>query len=368
MLAKIVATLVLSAVTLAALPVYIGTSGGDSKGIYRADFNPLTGKLSQPALVAEYLNPGFLALHPRKPILYAIGQPRTAFPDGTSSVAAFIIKGDRPLEFISEASTGGQGACHLAVDATGRTVAAANYSDGTISTLPLDENGKPGMIATLITHHGSGPNQSRQAGPHAHGVYFDRANRHLFVPDLGVDQVLIYPFDAQSSTLGEALPPLTTAPGAGPRHLAFSPDDKNAYIINELDATIITATHQLGTLTALSKVSTLPEDFTERKSTAEIEVHPNGEFVYASNRGYDSIVVFQRDTTTGTLTLVQHAPCGGKTPRHFKIDPTGKWLLCAHQDSDTISVLSLDPVTGLLGKPTHTVSAPHPICLLFAPF
>jgi len=370
MIRNFITPLILSAATLHAMPVYIGTNtggSGASKGIYRADFNPETGKLSEPLLVAEYSNPGFLALHPKKPILYAVGQPKTAFPDGTGSVAAFNVVDDRPLEFIGEASVGGKGACHLAVDSTGATVAIANYNDGTISTVKLDENGKPGEIATLISNKGSGPDKSRQEGPHAHGVYFDRANKHLFVPDLGLDQILIYPFDAATSKLGAALPSLATAPGAGPRHMAFAPDEKHAYVINELDSTVLPASYHEGKLTALATVPTLPKDFTEKSTTAEIEVHPNGKFVYASNRGHDSIAVFQRNADTGALTLIQHAPCGGKTPRHFKIDPSGKWLLCAHQNSNTISVLGIDTVTGLLAAPSHTVAAPNPICLLFVP-
>lgn len=362
--------LILLIATLQATPVYIGTNtggNGGSKGIYRAEFNSDTGKLNEPVLVAEYSNPGFLALHPKKPILFAVGQPKTAYPDGSGSVAAFDLIEDRPLEFIGEASVGGKGACHLAIDSTGNTVAIANYGDGTISTVKLDKNGKPGKISSLISNKGSGPNKSRQEGPHAHGVYFDKANKHLFVPDLGLDQVLIYPFDAATSSLGKALPSLATAPGAGPRHMAFTPDEKHAYVINELDNTVLATSYDDGKFKVIGTTPTLPQDFTEKSTTAEIEVHPNGKFVYASNRGHDSITVFQRDEATGKLTFIQHAPCGGKNPRHFKIDPTGKWLLCAHQNSNTISVLGVDTVTGLLGAPSSTVSAPKPICLLFAP-
>lgn len=370
MIRNFIAPLILAITQLQGMPVYIGTNtggSGSSKGIYRMDFNPQTGKLSEPLLVAEYSNPGFLALHPKKPVLFAVGQPKTASPDGSGSVAAFQVIEDRPLEFIGEASSGGKGPCHLAVDATGNTVAIANYGDGTISTVKLAENGKPGEIATLISNKGSGPNKSRQEGPHAHGVYFDQVNKHLFVPDLGLDQVLIYPFDAATSKLGPALPSLATAAGAGPRHMAFTPDEKQAYVINELDSTVLPASHHEGKLTALAAVPALPGDFTGKSTTAEIEVHPGGKFVYASNRGHDSIAVFQRDAGTGALTLIQHAPCGGKTPRHFKIDPSGAWLLCAHQNSNTISVLGIDTVTGLLGAPSNTVAAPNPICLLFAP-
>ena len=370
MIRKLIPPLLLLAATLHASPVFIGTNtggSGQSKGIYFADFDSATGKLTEPKLAAEYLNPGFLALHPTKPILYAVGQPVKPYADGSNSVAAFSIGKDHSLKFLGEASVGGKGACHLAVDATGRTVAVANYGDGHISTVRLDENGLPTETATVVVHNGSGPNLPRQDGPHAHGVYFDKANKHLFVPDLGLDQIFIYPFDATTSKLGEPLPSLKITPGAGPRHMAFSADEKNAYVIDELENTIVTTSYSNGEFKTLGKVPTLSKHFTGQNTAAEVEVHPNGKFVYGSNRGHDSIAVFKRDGKTGDLTFLQHTRCGGKIPRHFKIDPSGKWLLCAHQDSNDISVLALDPETGLLGEPKNTVTSPNSICLLFVP-
>ena len=366
---KTAACLLLFTALLPAVPVYIGTNTGkntESKGIYVADFDPETGKLTQPNLAAEYKNPGFLAQHPTKNVLLAVGAPKEPFADRSSSVAAFSIEGDHGLKFLGDVSVGGKGACHLAVDPTGRTVAVANYGDGRISTIRLDEKGVPGKTVTVIANKGSGSNKSRQEGPHAHGVYFDKANARLFVPDLGLDKVLVYPFDPATSGLGDPLPPLTTAPGAGPRHMVFSPDEKHAYVINELDCTILAASHENGAFKPLGTVPTLPEGFAGPKSTAEIEVSSDGRFVYASNRGHDTIAVFSRNAESGALTFLQHAPCGGKIPRHFKIAPGGKWLLCAHQDSHTISVLPLDPKSGKLGEPTTTVPSPSPICILFA--
>lgn len=366
---KTAACLLLFTASLPAVPVYIGTNTGkntESKGIYFADFDPETGKLTQPILAAEYKNPGFLAQHPTRNALLAVGAPKEPSADGTSSVAAFAIDQDHGLKFLGELSAGGKGACHLAVDPTGCTVAVANYGDGRISTIRLDESGRPAKPVTVIANTGSGPDKSRQAGPHAHGVYFDRANARLFVPDLGMDRVLVYPFDPATSRLGEPLPPLTTAPGAGPRHMAFSPDEKHAYVINELDCTILAASYENGVFKPLGTVPTLPEGFNGPRSTAEIEVSSDGHFVYASNRGHDTIAVFTRDAESGVLTFVQHAPCGGKIPRHFKIAPGGRWLLCGHQDSHTISVLPRDPESGKLGVPVSTVPSPSPICILFA--
>ncbi len=344
-----------------AAPVFIGT---DAKAIYLADFDAATGKLTQPEAVGEYGGPGFLAFHPTKPVLYAVGKPNTPFEDKSGAVAAFSIGADNKLTFLGEASSQGRDACHLAVDATGSTVALANYSDGTVSTIKLDEKGIPTGPGSVIKKTGSGPH-GRQKGPHSHGVYFDSANQFLFEPDLGLDKVFVYKFDAASSSITEA-GALPSAPGAGPRHMAMSPDQKNAYVINELDNTIQVSSYGgKGGFKAIQTVPTLPEGFADKNTTAEVEVHPGGKFVYGSNRGHDSIAVFAR-AADGTLTFVQHAPCGGKGPRHFKIDPSGKWMLVGHQGTNGISVLSLDPETGKLGEPSAAISSPSPICILFA--
>ncbi len=340
-----------------ARPVYIGT-GAD--GIYLATFDAETGVLTEPKLAAKYQSPGFLALHPEKPVLFSVG--------GGDTVASFSIAEDHSLTLLGSASSGGKGPCHLTIDASGRTLAVANYGDGSFATIRLDAYGKPGEVITLLKMDGSGPNKQRQTAPHAHGVYFDNANRYLFVPDLGIDKVVIRKFDPATSALITNNPTeMISPPGAGPRHMAFSPDEKHAYVINELTNTVSVAEFdaETGALKPIQEIATLPEGFTEPNTTAEIEVHAKGNFVYGSNRGHDSIVVYKRDPKTGKLTLVQHAPCGGKTPRHFKIDPSGNWLLCGHQNSDTITVLSLDPATGKLGEPKSTVSAPKPICILF---
>lgn len=339
------------------LPVYLGT---DADGIYLSYFNTETGALTQPELAAPFKRPGFLALHPELPILYSIHHG--------NNVGAFTIGEDASLKLLGESKNPNKGQCHIALDATGGTIAVANYNSGTVTTFEVGKDGKPGKAVTTAQIEGSGPTD-RQKGPHTHGVYFDQANRFLFAPDLGADKVAIFPFDAETSSLDtENSFELTTAPGAGPRHMAFSPDEKHAYIINELDATVQVASYEpnSGKLTTIQTINTLPDNFTEFNKTSEIEVHSNGLFVYGSNRGHDSIVVYARDPETGKLTLIQHAPCGGKAPRHFKIDPTGNWLICGHQDSNTISVLSLDPATGMLGEPQSTLETPSPICILFS--
>ncbi len=368
MIRKAITPLFLLTATLHAIPVFIGTNTGKnstSKGIYVADFDSDSGKLTTPVLAAEYQNPGFLALHPTKPILYACGQPAKPYADGSSSVAAFALVNQKGLKFLGDASVGGKGACHLAVDATGHAVAVANYGDGSVSTIKLDEEGMPGATASLVVHTGSGPNKPRQNGPHAHGAYFDKSNTYLFVPDLGLDQVFVYPFDEGTSKLGTPLISLTGSPGSGPRHMAFSPDEKNAYVVNELENSVLATSYDSGKFKSLGTVQTLPQDFAGTSTAAEVEVHPTGKFVYASNRGHNSISVYRRDEKSGTLVSVQLAPCGGKVPRHFKIDPSGNWLICAYQDSNAIGVLPINPTTGLLGEAAGIVSSPSPICLLF---
>ncbi len=341
--------------------IYIGTNTGgksESKGIYRAEFDATTGKITNIQLAAEYPKPGFLTQHPTLPVLYASGA------EGT--VAAFKIADDGGLTFLKELDSGGKGACHIAIDATGRTLAVANYGGGSYSTIAVDENGVPTKTTSLIQQSGKGTNPQRQNAPHAHGVYFNAANNQLLVPDLGVDQVFVHPFDSETSTLGEALPSIVLPPGAGPRHLSFAPDNRHLYIINELDNTITAVQIADDSYESIQTIPTLPDDFTGQNTTAEVEVQANGKFVYSSNRGHDSITVYQRNQKTGKLTVIQHAPCGGVQPRHFKISPDGKWLLCGHQASNTISVMPIDPEIGRLGEPLNTVSTPTPICILFA--
>jgi 6-phosphogluconolactonase len=356
------------AVPLGAVPVFIGTNTGGrsaSKGIYQADFDQDTGVLTGPKLAAEYGNPGFLALHPTKQVILAVGQPRRPFDDGSDAVAAFAIAGDHSLKWLGEASSGGTGACHLAVNATATIVAVANYGDGRIAQISLNDQGVPERILHSVENLGKGPNPTRQEGAHAHGVYFERSNRFLLVPDLGLDRVHVFQRAENAGDFPHVREPLTTQPGAGPRHLAFSPCEKHAYVINELDSSILSASFENGQFTTITSISTLPDGFSGNNTTAEIEVSADGRFVYASNRGHDSIAVFSRDPASGNLAFVQHAQCGGKTPRHFKIAPNGKWLLCAHLASDSIAVIPIDPRSGRLGPPAGTVQTPSPICVLF---
>ena len=349
---------------LQAVPVFIGTDG-KGNAIFRAEFNEKTGELSAPEKVADYKEPGFLALHPQKPILYSIGSPNSAFADRSGSVAGFAIGDDHGLSFLGESSCGGRGPCHLQVDATGKFIAVANYGDGSVATVAIDDKGAPSGDPQVEQNAGSGPTD-RQKGPHAHGTYFNAANNRLIVPDLGVDKMLVYRFDAATGAL-TADTPVATAPGAGPRHLALHPKLPFAYVINELDNTVGVYKYAdaQASFTPVETQPTLPEDFKGGSTTAEIEVHPNGKFLYASNRGHDSIAAWSIDQTSGKLTFVGHEPSGGKTPRHFVIDPSGHFLLAANQASGDIQVLAINAETGALSATPHKVQVPGPICILF---
>lgn len=335
--------------------VFLGTN---ADGIYLAEFDAENGTLTKPKLAAKLNAPGFLAMHPQKPVIYAINRAHT--------LAAFSIGDGNSLRALGEVNTLGKNPTHLSIDATGSTAAIANYGSGSITTISLTADGKPGRVVSYIEEQGSGPNPKRQNAPHAHGAYFDSKNQFVFVPDLGTDKTLIFRFDASTSEIKEH-GYIASAPGGGPRHMAFSPDEKHAYINNELDNTLLAAAYdpENGTLTTIGTYPTLPENFEGENTTAEVEVHPNGRFVYVSNRGHDSIAVFSRDSESGELFPLQHAPCGTKTPRHFKIDPSGKWLLCGGQKSNNLAILPLNPETGLLGEPKFTIDTPSPICILF---
>lgn len=343
-------------------PLYIGTrTDRESKGIYVAEFDDSTGALSQLRLAATYKDPGFLCLHPQKKLLYSIG----ARPDGTGTLATFSIEKNQMLTFVGDVPSGGKGPCHLAVDPSARMIAVANYAGGSTASFLLDKKGIPSEAVTLLQHEGKSVHPQRQTGPHAHGVYF--SGGHLLVPDLGLDQTLIYRFDPATAVISPAQPPFfPSTAGDGPRHLAIHPQQPWLYVVNELTNTVTHFQREGQTYTAQKSITTLPADFTGTNTTAEIEIHPNGRFLYASNRGHQSIAAYAIDQKTGALSELGALVTEVKTPRHFAIAPGGAFLLVAGQDSDNVQVLSIDPQSGKLGKTEHTLAVPSPICLLFA--
>ncbi|MBI4325746.1 MAG: lactonase family protein [Chloroflexi bacterium] len=354
--------------------VYVGTyTGAKSKGIYAYRLDA-KGVLTPLGLAAETMHPTFLAIHPNNRFLYAANETGDFKGTKAGAVSAFSIDSKTgKLTLLNQQSAGGSGPCHLVVDRTGQSVLVANYGGGSVAALPVREDGRLGEASAFIQHQGSSVNQQRQAGPHGHHITTDPANRFALACDLGLDKVLVYRFDpAQGSLLPNDPPATALKPGAGPRHLAFHPTGHFAYVINEMACTLTAFRYdaQRGELQELQTVSTLPEGESVKPnySTAEVEVHPSGKFVYGSNRGHDSIVVFAIDAKTGRLTQVEHQSTRGKTPRNFGIDPTGTFLLAANQGTDNIVVFRIDPETGRLsptGQVVEGVGAP--VCVKFVP-
>ncbi len=352
--------------------VYIGTyTGAKSKGIYVSRFNSVTGELTAPELAAATPSPSFLAVHPNRRFLYAVGETSQPQGKGGGTVSAFIIDArSGHLTLLNQASSGGAGPCHLAVAGAGKCLLVANYGSGSIAALPIQAAGALAEPGTVVQHRGSSVNPRRQAGPHAHFITADPDNRFALVCDLGLDQVLVYRLDPAKAGLVANDPPFAAVkPGAGPRHLAFHPSGRFVFLINELDSTLTVFAYDKtrGTLDNLQTVSTLPESFTGQGTCAEVQVHPSGRFVYGSNRGDDSIAVFGFDARKGKLTLVEHRPTQGKTPRHFAFDPTGRWLLAGNQGSDNLAVFRVDAKAGRLRGTGHTATVGAPVCAVFVP-
>ena len=352
----------------AKLLVYIGTyTQGLSKGIYLTKLDLDRGTLEPASVAAELSNPSFLAAAPQGMFLYAIGELNELGGKHGGAISALVIDpSDGKLTLLNQQSTQGAGTCHLAIDRNGKHVAVANYTGGSVSCLPIEADGRLGKVVCLVQHKGSRVHGRRQEGPHAHGVYLDAANRFLVVPDLGLDKLMIYRFDESGGVLTANDPAfVATAAGAGPRHFAFHPNGRYAYVINELNSTLSAMSYDAehGALRPLQTVSTLPPRFHGVNTCAEVQVHPSGKFVYGSNRGHDSIVIFAIDAATGKLRYVGHEPTRGKEPRNFAIDPSGRYLLAANQSSDNVVVFRIDAVTGRLRATGSTAHVPMPVCV-----
>lgn len=353
------------------LRVYFGTNTGDkSKGIYRSELDLATGRLAPATLAAEITGCSFVAVHPGRKFLYAVTQMDG--PDGKriGAVGAFAIDaatGD--LKKLNLQASGGAGPCHVTVDQAGKNVLVANYGGGSVAALPIGADGSLGAATSVIQHQGSSVNKDRQAGPHAHSINLDPANRFAFAADLGLDKVLVYKFDSAQGTLAANEPAgADVPPGSGPRHFAFHPTGKFAYVINEMASTVTAFSYDAakGTLAALQTISTLPDGADgKNNSTAEVQVHPTGKFLYGSNRGHDSIAIFQIDQETGKLTAAGHQGKDIQVPRNFGIDPTGRYVVVASQNGDHVEVFQVDPATGALAPTGGKIDVPRPVCVKF---
>jgi 6-phosphogluconolactonase len=350
----------------------VGTyTGGESRGIHRFELHPATGAWTDPILAGESENPSFLVLHPNGRVLYAVNE-LGAFAGATmGAVSAFAIDPAKgTLTLLGQQASGGADPCHLAVDRGGRNVLVANYTGGSVAVLPIGADGGLRPASVVRRHEGTGPNRERQEKPHAHAIVFDPSERFALAADLGADRIFIYRFGAAAGSLEPNQPGAAELePGSGPRHLAWHPSGKYLYAISELRSTVTALRYDAGrgALEAFQVLTTLPPGFSGQNTAAEVAVSQDGRFLYASNRGDDSLVLFTIDATSGALAPAGRVPAGGSTPRSFAIDPSGRWLLVANQDSDSIAVFRLDPVTGRPERVGPLLAITKPVSVLFAP-
>jgi len=353
-------------------PIRFGTGKilkGKGEGVYLYRMNPATGALEFDGKTTGVVNPSYLAVHPTQRFLYAVNELKTYEDKPTGTVSAFAVdaKSGR-LEFLNRQLTHGTDPCHVTVDGKGRHVFVANFMSGSVCVLPVQKDGSLAAASDFVQHLGSSVDPDRQKGPHAHSVTLDRTNRFAFVPDLGLDKLMVYRFDRTRGMLEpHAVAWIKMKPGAGPRHVALHPGGRFAFLINELDSTLAALSFDArkGVFRELQVVPTLPAGFQGESTCADVQVAPSGRFVYASNRGHDSLVIYRIDQRTGKLAYVGHHSTQGRTPRQFEIDPTGRFLLVGNQDTDTIVPFRIDPQTGTLTPTGQVLQVPTPVCVKF---
>jgi len=348
---------------------FAGTYAKESnEGIYSLRLDLGSGAITIESAVNGITNPSYLAIDRKRGRLFSVNEVSEYEGKPGGAMTAFALNPETgELRLVNSRSTGGPGPCYVSIDSTGRFVLVANYTGGSVAVIPVENDGSLGEASDFVQHAGSSVT-ARQEGPHAHCVVLSTNERFAYVADLGLDRVLIYHFDSKRGKLLPATPGWAGfKPGAGPRHLAFSPDGANAYVVNELDSTltVFAADRLTGALELRQTVTTLPASFSGENYPADIHVSPSGKFVYCSNRGHDSIAGFAVNGETGKIMPVLHEPTGGKWPRNFAIDPTGQYLLVANQRSDTITVFSIDLQSGALCPTGHTAEVPRPACVKF---
>ncbi|MDR2116347.1 MAG: lactonase family protein [Planctomycetaceae bacterium] len=364
--------------------LFIGTYTGEngSQGIYTCQFDSIKGVFTKPELAAKCEHPSFLAIHPSRPLLYAVLEERSQ-----SALYVFTYqKSTGKLTLLDEKEIPGRSSCHLCLCRTqdsdsdsefpAESVVVANYTSGNIVSFPILADGKIGNLATNYQHTGSGVNSVRQKTPHPHAVYFDAESKTIAVPDLGIDRVLYYDIDTKTAKLTPKPIPkptpkenqlsLVLPSGGGPRHLAVSKDKRFTYVNNELSSTV--CVFEMGGRTLIQEISTLPEGvIVSNNSTAEIEISSSGRFLYVSNRGDDSIAVFSVEPQNGWISRIQNISSGGKHPRFFALDPTGCFLLSCNMETNNIEVLGVHPETGILTPTQSRINIFRPVCIVFAP-
>jgi 6-phosphogluconolactonase len=350
--------------------VYVGTyTDGESKGIYAYRFDARSGQATPLGLVATTKNPSFLAIHPNHRFLYAVNEVGDFEGKSSGAVSAFAINPETgQLALVNEVASRGADPCYVSLDNMGKYVMVANYTGGSVAVFPVREDGGLGAASSFVQHTGSSVNPRRQEAAHAHQIGVSPDNRFALATDLGLDELVVYPFQTRSGSLAARERRVAKlVPGAGPRHFVFHPNGRFVYVINELYSTVSSFSWDAakGTLHPLQTVSALPKDFEKYNDAAEIAVHPTGKFLYASNRGHDSIAVFRVDPASGTLTPVDYVSTQGKTPRNFAIDPTGAYVFAANQESNNIVIFRISPETGGLTATGQVLQTPAPVSIAF---
>jgi 6-phosphogluconolactonase len=343
------------------------TDKGTSRGIYGFRWDADAGTMTPLGLAAATVNPSFLALSPDRRHLYAVNEVGDYHGEKSGSITSFVVDGPKlkPINVVS--STGG-GPCNIAVDFTGKAVFVANYDGGSAASFRVLPSGGLTKAVSSFQYTGHGADPKRQAAPHTHCTTVSRDNHYVLVNDLGLDHVSVYHLDPLTARLTPNTPPSYEAlPGSGPRSFTFHPTGQWAYSLNEIASTldVLAWDGERGTLSRIQNISTLPEGFTGSNTAATVAVDSAGRFVYASNRGANSVAVFSIQDRQGTLKVVQHVDCGGKSPRHFALDPGNQWLLVANQDSSNIVVFARSPRSGLLTPTGNQYPLSFPVCLVF---
>lgn len=366
-------TLLSSAMGLAASSTiaYVGTyTGGESQGIYAYRVETAAGRDPQfvaLGLAVEAASPSFLAIDAPRRLVFAVNETSEFNGQPTGSVSAFSADpATGKLTLINQQPSHGTSPCHLALAPSGKFLLLANYSSGSVAVFPVAADGRLGEATSVVQHHGQGPDPARQKGPHAHAVTFSPDGKFVFICDLGLDRAVAYRLDAVGKLEAVAAAGATLPPGSGPRHLVFGTDGKFAYVLNEMASTVTALRYDAATgrMTELQTLSSLPADFAGPKGAAEIAVHPNGKWLYFSNRGHDSVTLFAINPD-GTLTYVAVQPTDGRTPRHFALLPGGEYLAAANQNSNTLRIYRVDPASGRLEPRGALVDAPKPVCVEF---
>jgi 6-phosphogluconolactonase len=351
--------------------VYVGayTGPGKSEGINTFLLDEASGALTPAGPVTPTDHPSFLALHPGRAVLYAVHETSPDEGAGPGVSAFRIDPTSGALALLNRQPSQGTSPCYVSLDPAGRFVLVANYGDGTLSIFPVQADGSLGEASHVEQHDGSGPHERRQQGPHAHSVQFDPGGRFVLACDLGIDRVMVYRLSDDGKLVANDPPGVATPAGGGPRHLAFSPDGRFAYVNDEISSALNVLAYdaERGALTLLQTVSTLPEGVSvPNNSTAQVKVHPSGLMVYVSNRGHDSLALFEVEAGKGTVTPVGHQPTGGRTPRNFNLTGDGTWLIAANQNGDSLVTFRADRTSGRLTETGQVVATAAPVCVCFA--